>query len=282
MIEVYKIGLSYYDGLKSDKNSGLFEYDIIKQELKGINCKRKVLIVINGKCSEEENERVYKLLDNYDKKIFIMSDSIAMETCKNIMEKCDVVFHQRYNGIYGELNVRQVYSGIPELFYKYLYNRPRLLFGDRTDCINFGGNDLRREDKFELYNLADKIYNKRIKSYSQNYDTRVPHDVYIEELSQSKYALMICREEYRNIDWVTARFYEAIAVGCMPLVDKDFCRGLEGIFDGVIRVSDFEDIKLIMHNMTKEGFTEILNKLRYKCQRRKAIFITQIIREIGG
>lgn len=284
MIEVYKIGLSYYDGLKSDKNSGLFEYEIIKKELQGIVCMQKVLIIINGLNSPEENEQVLKMMKDFDKKIFIMSDSIALETCKEIMDNCDVVLHQRYKGRYEEIKARQAYSGVPELFYKYLYNRPNKLYQHRNVCVNFGGNNLRRQDKFDVYNLSDKMYSTRIKSYTEGYDARVSHDEYITELADSMYSLMICREEYRNIDWVTARFYESIAVGCLPFVDVDFCKGLEDVFgkENIIRVSNFEDVKKQMLTINRAEFTEIINKLRYKCNKRKGMFITQIIMEIGG
>ena len=48
MIEVYKIGLEWYDKTE-DKNGGLFEYRIIKQELKDILTTKAVLVIINGK-----------------------------------------------------------------------------------------------------------------------------------------------------------------------------------------------------------------------------------------
>ena len=284
MIEVYKIGLKYYDTLKSDKNSGLFECEMIKKELRGIICQQKILVIINGLNSPEESEQVLNKMKDYDKKIFIMSDSIALETCKEIMENCDVVLHQRYKGKYEEIKTRQAYSGIPELFYKYLHIRPTLLYPNRNMWVNFGGNNLRRQDKFDVYNLKDEIYSTRIKSYTEGYDARVSHDEYITELSQSAFSLMICREEYRNIDWVTARFYESIAVGCLPFVDVDFCKGLEEIFsdESIIRVSNFEDVKRQMLEMDRAKFMDIISKLKYKCNKRKGIFIAQMITEIGG
>lgn len=282
MIEVYKIGLSYYDGLKSDKNSGLFEYEIIKKELQGLVCKQKILVIINGLNSPEENEQLLKMMKDYDKKIFIMSDSIALETCKEIMENCDVVLHQRYKGSYEEIKTRQAYSYVPELFYKYICEYPIMEYQDKFECVNFGGNNLRRQDKFDAYNISDKIYSTRIKSYTEGYDARVSHDEYIAELAGSKYSLMICREEYRNINWVTARFYESIAVDCLPLVDIDYCKGLEDIFgkENIIRVSNFEDVKNVMQSMTKERFFEIINKLRFNCFKRRNRFVLQILKEM--
>lgn len=281
MIEVYKVGLKYYDTLKSDKNSGLFECEIIKRELRGIICQQKILVIINGLNSPEENEQVLNMMKDYDKKIFIMSDSIAMETCKQIMEKCDVVLHQRFEN-YEEIKTRQAYSYVPELFYKYICEYPIMEYQDKFECVNFGGNNLRRQDKFDAYNISDKIYSTRIKSYTEGYDARVNHDEYIAELAGSKYSLMICREEYRNINWVTARFYESIAVDCLPLVDTDYCKGLEYIFgkENIIRVSNFEDVKNVMQSMTKERFFEIINKLRFNCFKRRNRFVLQILKEM--
>lgn len=282
MIEIYKIGLKYYGTLKSDKNSGLFEYEIIKRELRGIICQQKILVIINGLNSPEENEQVLNMMKDYDKKIFIMSDSIALETCKEIMDNCDVVLHQRFDGNYEEIKAKQIYSGVPELFYKYICEYPIMKYQDRFECVNFGGNNLRRQDKFDAYNLSDEIYKTRIKSYTEGYDARISHDEYIAELADSKYSLMICREEYRNINWVTARFYESIAVDCLPLVDIDYCKGLEDIFgkENIIRVSNIEDVKNVMQSMTKEKFFEIINKLRFNCSMRRNKFALQILRDV--
>lgn len=49
MIEVYKIGLEWYDKTE-DKNGGLFEYRIIKQELKDILTTKAVLVIVMVKC----------------------------------------------------------------------------------------------------------------------------------------------------------------------------------------------------------------------------------------
>ena len=282
MIEVYKLGLKYYDILKSDKNSGLFEYEIIKKEFRGILCKSSVLIILNGKCDEEESKQLLNKMQKYDKKIFVMTDSIALETCKQIINKCDLVLHQRFDGNYEEIKAKQIYSGVPELFYKYLCGYPTRNYQDKQECVNFGGNNLRRQDKFDAYNLSDEIYKTRIKSYTEGYDARISHDEYIAELADSKYSLMICREEYRNINWVTARFYESIAVGCLPLVDIDYCNGLEDIFgkENIIRVSNIEDVKNVMQSMTKERFFEIINKLKFNCHKRKNKFVLQILKEL--
>lgn len=282
MIEVYKVGLKYYDTLKSDKNSGLFEYEIIKKELRGIICQQKILVIINGLNSPEENEQVLNKMKDYDKKIFIMSDSIALETCKEIIDNCDVVLHQRFDGNYEEIKTRQAYSYVPELFYKYICEYPMMEYQNKFECVNFGGNNLRRQDKFDAYNISDKIYSTHIKSYTEGYDARVSHDEYIAELAGSKYSLMICREEYRNINWVTARFYESIAVDCLPLVDIDYCKGLEDIFgkENIIRVSNFEDVKNVMQSMTKERFFEMINKLRFNCFKRRNRFALQILKEL--
>lgn len=281
MIDVYKIGLGYYDKLKCDKNSGLFEYKIICKELEQIQgvCKAKVLVIINGLPDCDELENLMYKMQNYDKKIFVMSDSIALKTCKDIMNNCDLVLHQSITNKFDEINTKQKYSGVPELFYKYLSDMS-LLTKLKDNKVSFGGNNLNRQDKFEQYNINDDIYKVNIKDYNTGVDARLEHKEYLSILSQQKFSLIICRKEYRGINWITARFYESIAKCTLPLIDEDFCKCLWLIFgNNIIRVNNFTDVKQAMQ-IDDDTRIKLLLNLNLKCKIRTTMFLDAIVKEV--
>ena len=73
MIEFYKIGKKWYED--HDKNSGLFEANILEKELFNIHCDKKVLIILNGKFFNIEEEIfLLSYMQGFDIKIFIASD----------------------------------------------------------------------------------------------------------------------------------------------------------------------------------------------------------------
>lgn len=287
MIDIYKIGKKYYDEelCGKDKNSGIFEYDIIRNELKGIETELNVLIIINGKLEKQENDFVLNKMKGYDKTIFIMSDSIALKTCKQIMNKCTLVLHQRIFGLFKEITTKQAYSGVPELFYKYcIIPYDKIDFQKKKNKISFGGNDLNRRDKFEAYNinLDNKKFSVRIKSYEDNTDGRVSHDEYLEELKNCKHSLMICRKEYRNINWITARFFESIAVGTIPICDVDFCNGIGTFIPILPRVKNESELQEFTNKYSDETTAKVyIEKAHLACDLRTEIFKNAIIAELN-
>lgn len=247
MIHVHKMGLSYYaNGI--DKNSGMTELQLIVDEIKNIETfDKNILIIINGIRDESDN-KLFELIKESDISIFIMSDSIALETSLDIMNACDYVLHQAPYHIFNEIKVPQKYSYVPELFYKYC--RTLLLQGVikldsfKSPKIYFGGNNKNRDDKFKTYkiNEAPNIFS-RYKLYETGKDTRISHNEYLKELSKFAYSLVICREDYRRIGWITSRYFEAIALGNIPLIDYEydtycFLIGL----DSFLRVSSYESL----------------------------------------
>lgn len=232
MITVYKMGKLYYDKLKVDKNSGLTEVKIIENELKDIKILngKKVLIIVNGIRYPEDEAQLIDLMKEHDVKIFIMSDVVSMKQNVDLMNACDYVLHQakdyKFRGIKKAI---QLYGYVPELFYKHCKS---LINDGKIEAkkdkalkfvANYSGNDLGREDKFLDYDILNsKHILGNLKIYSTGSDNRKSHDEYLEELAKFRYALIICHKEFREISWITSRFFEALALDVYPLVDIDY------------------------------------------------------------
>ena len=291
MIECIKLGLdNYKDG--RDRNSGLFEFERIKEvvdkvssyisEFYGCSGLYDVLIILNGKAESEEVEATIKKIDEWrnsctnSKVIFVMSDSIALATCMDIISKCDYVFHQGIESvendeirpyIFDEIpsNVEQVYGYVPELFYasNIPYNR------DQKDMILFGGNDLRREDKFKEY-IYDVCGNIRsdvfllTKRYATGYDSRIDYSSFKKLIGMFKFNLMISREEYRDSNWITARYFEAISNWSLPIIDFEFAKKFD--FPEEIIIRNKYDLNMLMNSYCSDELdrVKIISKLRSK------------------
>jgi hypothetical protein len=240
------MGLSYY--FKNiDKNSGMTEVEIISKELGKIKTDKKVLVIINGLRDNEDNN-LFDYMKNYDLTIFIMSDSIALETSLDIMNACDVVLHQAPNYIFKEIKAKQYYSYVPELFYKYcketFMHKSNIIANANLCDIYFGGNNKNRDDKFKAYRVAEaaSIFS-RYKLYETGEDSRISHKDYLNELLRFAYSLVICRKDYRDIGWITSRYFEAIALDNIPLIDFEYDKHNFLVEeDSILRVKDYDSL----------------------------------------
>ena len=272
MIQVYKMGMSYYQN-KIDKNSGMTEVKIIKEELKNIKTDKKVLVIINGIRDEIDNS-LLNIIKNYDLSIFIMSDSIALETSLDIMNACDCVLHQSPYLKFNEIKTSQAYSYVPELFYKYCkkllsqgkINNDKI----KSSKIYFGGNNKNRDDKFKAYKIGEtpSIFT-RYKLYETGEDSRIDHKEYLQELSNFKYSLVICRKDYRDIGWITSRYYEAIALDNIPFIDNEYDVDNFVVSESsILRVNDYETLmkacEYLIHNTSLAA--NILRELKTQAE----------------
>lgn len=291
MLYVRKIGESYYDD-KEDVNGGLYESNLIKKEVDAVHrlCKIKLkrckntLILIGGYLqSIEEKFEIQELIVNggFDVKIFIATDYVAISTCLELINMCDYLLTQTTRKI-SEIDkkVKQMYSGVPELFYKYAKKLNKL------ECVNnkvlFGGADTGRKDLFEKYKLYDGdsyLYKLYIKNQDRLIDTRVPYEKFIDEMYKYKFALIISRDSYRKVGWVTPRYYEAIANYCLPLIDAQYdCNFIYDVPYCLI-VYNYDDVehKVDMFSQ-KGGFRRhYVQVLRDKAQERVNIFRNVIL-----
>lgn len=270
MITVYKMGMSYYEKNNNvDKNSGLFEFNMIKDAVEKIRTDKNVLIILNGIRDQKDNELIEEI-KKHDVSIFIMTDAIALHTSLDIMNACSCVLHQAPDYKFEKITTRQQYNYVPELFYRYTRKLVREL-GMRLEQyedgkVFFGGNNTGRQDKFEKYSIMNNPLIVQSCKLDGQMDQRMDHNDYIRELSKHKYSLVICRDEYREPSWLTARFFEALAVGNLPLLDVDYdIKGRMSLKDKPERIypkCDGEGGLKIVHAFFEENRLERLRVLR--------------------
>ena len=219
MIDVYKIGLNNYfdsNGNLIDKNSGYFEYERIKHEVRTL-FNPDVCIVINGRFeSDDEEMRLIKRIRNYKIRIFVASDIVAFKSNKRVIEECTHLLHQCPNGRIEEFtNLKQSYSYVPELFWNGDMN-----VDEQDDLLCFGGGYRGNEERINAYlNAVPSI--SFIKD-DDGHDNRLNYIDYKREMSKHKFNLIISREDYSKIGWITARFFETVSLGVLPIVDENY------------------------------------------------------------
>lgn len=259
MIDVYKIGLKLYNDV--DKNSGLFEYKLIKSKIEeALNCgyisiNKSVLIIINGSIDNEEEEYLLSKLKTYDKAIFIASDIISLKSNRNIIDKCDVLLHQCPKRNIDGINIKQHYSYVPELFYTY---KTFCNYDDRENALFFGGGV---RDMEEVLTKIQNLVKCNFILKNSTSDNRLPYDEYIKEQLKHKYTLITCRKDYSEIGWVTARFIECIANNNFPIVLS--CYDTDDYF-GIFKIKDLEDIPVVINYLetSNEMRTFIINNYK--------------------
>lgn len=205
----YKIGLSNLPDV--DVNSAKYEFELIQASLQNLKFK-DTIIIVGGKFSQLD-EQIIPQLDKYKLKIFIATDTISIASCKHIIELCDVLLHQcPYNDI-PNINIKQRYSYIPELFYE---DRPVKY---KDDLLFFGGSF--RDVKDTVLDYANAIDTKLILK-NETYDYRLPYLQYIQELDTHKYGLVILRKCNHIKGWITSRFVEYISSMVFPIVHYEY------------------------------------------------------------
>ena len=217
MIEFYKIGSQWYKDSGVDKNSGLFEANIIQNELENIKCDKNVLIILSGKFyNKAENDALLAKLSDFDTRIFIATDIIAFQDNIDIIERCQYLLHQSTRkNILNNANVIELYSWVPEIFYTYC-KQPNTI---KDNKLIFGGGVRDNESK-----ILDYLNSVPSVSYlkTETVDNRLQYKDYLKELSKHKFALVIARKSYEQLHWVTARYCEAIANDVIPICDGNY------------------------------------------------------------
>lgn len=230
-VKVLKLGLDLYSGASSDKNGGLFEYNLVKGKILDIvdkfksNIKENILFVVNGSADEQAQKQILEDYAGY-KKVFIATDFFAFDKNKMMIENCDIILHQSMtNKLPMDLKAKSVFSCIPFLFYHYPSEKA---IKSQNNRMIFGGANTGRDDKFKEYINPDteayldaftKIYNE---DGSIKFDKRIPYDKFMERFEDYSYALMITRREYTDYQWFTPRFVEAVSNWALPIIDYDF------------------------------------------------------------
>lgn len=294
MLKIYKIGLDSYKN-REDVNGGLYEFELIHKEVKWVenlvinaNIKKNVLIIVGGYLKRESEIKVIeKLLNMYfDIKIFIATDYVSIDTCKDIINKCDYLLTQTTQKIEDGIskNVKQFYSGVPELFYKYQLFMFAKKF-KKCNKIIFGGADTGRQDLFKKYkmNEKNKDYCLYTKINESGYDNRINYLSFIGQLNYHKYTIIISRDIYRDIGWVTPRYYEALAANCLPFVDKEYDKNnIYSLPNWLITENYYDIISLCnKYNINEVLRMEKLRSLKETAVKRVDIFNSLLIKIIN-
>ena len=256
---VYKIGLGRYIG--SDRNSGLYEYKLIKKELSKIDCD-DVIIVVNGMPSEYDKEYI-SCLSKKIKVIFVATDEIAFTSNAFAIDRADLVLHQSTSKI-SSISKRQKYSFVPELFLKDDITKKQ----NQLQMVMFAGANSGREEEFEKYKIArsnDNVIVSICKEYNADgsvlYDDRVDYESYCSMLSFFKYSLVICRKSYNKVGWITSRMIEAFSYFNLPLLDNNVDKnGYLEYIGNIPMVSNYYDlVDIVKHTNEKDREGIILN-----------------------
>lgn len=212
--EVYKIGEHLY--VNGDKNSGLHEYHLICDALKLSTKIKNTLFIINGALSNIDKDNLSKLFLEYKRRVFISSDAISFTTNLDIINECDILLHQcPFNSIPNvKASIKQYYSYVPELFYQPFDKR------SFQDNLLFYGGGLRNSTTLEYLNMN----NSKALLKTTSSDDRLTYEEYLLEATKHKFALIIGRDEYNELSWVTSRFIEAAACWNYPIVDIEYDR----------------------------------------------------------
>lgn len=275
MIEFYKIGKKWYE--QGDRNGGLFEANIVEKELFGIYCDKKVLVILNGKFFNIEEELfLLSYMQNFDIKIFIATDIISLNNNRSIINNCQYLLHQcPANDMIENDKLIQLYSWVPEIFYTYTR---QLLQTEKQDKLIFGGGVRDNEHKILEYLSAvpSVSYLK-----TNDYDNRIEYANYLIELAKYKYTIVISRRSYSDIGFITPRYCEAIANNVLPICDSTYDRSNHF---AVVRVSSKEELKRMieMLNQSEEFYKSLLTQEHHKLASRQNNFRNLIIDIIGG
>lgn len=248
---VYKIGKELYNN--GDKNSGLHEFNLISNQVKKANIE-DTLIIVNGKFTATDAKVLPTLLSQYKKKIFVCSDAIAFDNNKDIINECDVLLHQcPFDKIPGISNtVRQHYSYVPELFYIPFAKK------EQDDLLFYGGG--LRNDKTLEY--LECVKSKSLLKDKES-DKRLYYMDYIEEAQHHKFALIIGREQYNELGWVTSRFVEAASCWNYPIVDIEYDKHQ---YFGITKMINTTDVRNTIEKLLKD---ELSRETRIKYYRHR-------------
>lgn len=223
-ISYYKIGSRYYS-IQPDKNGGKHEAYLIESAVEKVNeelvgkpiCTgdADLFICVNGKKDEFDTAPVEKGRQTCKKMIFILTDYNFIQDNMEFIQMADEVWWQ--SPICHELLGKPArYSYVPELFYN-----EREPAEYRNNVCLFGGNIPGRTD--EVVNMCtDGLGNFMhgmmcLYKDGKGTDTRVNYEKYQELLATCSCTYVSGRLAGLEVGWITPRYIEAIAAGCVPI-----------------------------------------------------------------
>lgn len=221
--------MDYYTGIE-DRNGGSHEFKLIFDQAASINTEARltslqtsqidILLVVNGKDSQESRNK-FKALEACAKKIiFVLTDYGFIEDNEVYIRSADMILWQA--PMRGELfGVSSQYGYVPQLF----YTEQRLAPYRNQFCL-FGGNIAGREAEVKQMLLRDDgLFCRNIVALykdASGFDCRVPYNQYIQMLRACSSMYCSGRKAGKEVGWVTPRYVEAISVGCYPIKINDY------------------------------------------------------------
>lgn len=275
---IYKVGEANCNKV-FDKNGGFYEYNLIKNEIIKLsnNGLKKCFILVGGNLSDEsEYDKIINLIKRKKEKgckvIFIVTDSISLkEMSIDVIKRCDLLLHQAVGFEFKDIDIKQEYSYIPELFY--VDNKKPIV---QKNMIFFGGGSYNREDKINEYLRKDNEMKQGTFSIVKDSlnDERIEYNSLQLLMKMFKFSLIICRKEYRENSWFTPRFVEAINNWSFPIVDIDFNKNrLYNSYD----VSSYEEMIKFIDNMDESKREDKIIELKKEIKSNREKFAKNII-----
>lgn len=269
-IKLFKLGEGFYRE-NADVNSGLTEVNLISEQLKQVYTEKQVLVILGGMPSQDDIEQVCYLISEADTKIFIASDIVSLRDDEQItiMNSCDAVLVQSSTYLFDGIRVPQFYSGVPELFYDFAKRHVNAL-STKDDIVCFGGTERGRHESIERYCIYDSygIYKHYVGT------KRLSHPNYLYELSRCEYSLVVNKSKLYNVSsWVTARIFEVIACGVVPIIDYEYdWRDTLGLRSNFIElfVADFKEVKRVKNYLFSAHYkSELIAHIEKRVQRQE-------------
>lgn len=250
---VHKIGMKYLEGLKTDKNSGLYELSKIKEIASRYNGNKDILVVVGGSFDEDERLVLMQELEGkYDYKVFVMTDTSALRY-SNFLNAFDLVLHQSVSGL-PNVTTKQMYGFMPEMF----YNERNIVY--KCNLVLFAGNDLNRSEELVKYIGKGTLKNDGIicllKSYEGKFDCRIDHEEYLKLLDVCMYNLVLSSNWIYSNNWITARMIEALCSDSIPLVSVRYDT-LEFYKHKYSVVSCYNDIRKKLNRLEESALDEL-------------------------
>ena len=254
-MQLYKIGLNPNDTSSLLNNSALYEYNRLKTILDPIDCD-DFICILNGISKEPSTFPANK------KKIFIATDGFCFDKNKDIIDECDYVLHQSERRL-EFIHKPQGYNYVPFLFTN---NEPKSIIQDSK--VIFGGANRGRDDKINKYILNGSTINPDVVAFLKMYDNegnvifdnRVEYSAFIRIMRSYKYTICFSRKEYDEMQWTTARFFEAVSNYTLPLVDSTYC--VHSLFSGMVNVvTSYYQMCNVIDKMSEEERLNNINLL---------------------
>ena len=275
---IYKVGEANCNKV-FDKNGGFYEYNLIKNEIIKLsnNGLKKCFILVGGNLSDEsEYDKIINLIKRKKEKgckvIFIVTDSISLkEMSIDVIKRCDLLLHQAVGFEFKDIDIKQEYSYIPELFY--VDNKKPIV---QKNMIFFGGGSYNREDKINEYLRKDNEMKQGTFSIVKDSlnDERIEYNSLQLLMKMFKFSLIICRKEYRENSWFTPRFIEAVNNWSLPVLDFEYNKNR--LYDS-IEVRSYDEMAYVMESYEEESRIKKILELRKEIKSNKDKFAKNII-----